>query len=163
MSLADLHAEPHDAHAAAPAAAPTILEVTDLVTHFPVRNGIVKAVDGVSFTLSRGKTLCIVGESGSGKSVTARSILQIVDAPGRIVSGSMVLHRPDRTSVDLAKLNPRGREIRAVRGREIAMIFQEPMSSLSPVHSVGDQIMEVLRLHLHMSKKQARARCIALL
>jgi peptide/nickel transport system ATP-binding protein len=162
MSLIDLAAGP-EARAAALAPAPTILEVTDLVTHFPVRNGIVKAVDGVSFTLQRGKTLCIVGESGSGKSVTARSILQIVDAPGRIVSGSMVLHRPDRTSVDLAKLNPRGREIRAVRGREIAMIFQEPMSSLSPVHSVGDQIMEVLRIHLHLGKKEARARCIALL
>jgi peptide/nickel transport system ATP-binding protein len=162
MSLLDLAAGP-DARAAALAAAPIILEVTDLVTHFPVRNGIVKAVDGVSFTLQRGKTLCIVGESGSGKSVTARSILQIVDAPGRIVSGSMVLHRPNGPSVDLARLNPRGREIRAVRGREIAMIFQEPMSSLSPVHTVGDQIMEVLRLHLHMSKKQARARCVELL
>ncbi|AMJ60373.1 ABC transporter ATP-binding protein [Bosea sp. PAMC 26642] len=140
-----------------------ILEVRDLVTHFPVRNGVVKAVDGVSFTLHRGKTLCIVGESGSGKSVTARSILQIVDAPGRIVSGSILLNRLDGSSVDLAKLNPRGREIRSVRGREIAMIFQEPMSSLSPVHTVGDQIMEVLRLHLKMSKKDARARCVELL
>jgi peptide/nickel transport system ATP-binding protein len=140
-----------------------ILTVRDLVTHFPVRAGVVKAVDGVSFTLERGKTLCIVGESGSGKSVTARSILQIVDAPGRIVSGSMLLHRPDGSWVDLAGLNPRGREIRAVRGREIAMIFQEPMSSLSPVHTVGDQIMEVLRLHLRMDKKQARARCVELL
>jgi peptide/nickel transport system ATP-binding protein len=147
----------------ATALAATILEVTDLVTHFPVRNGTVKAVDGVSFTLQRGKTLCVVGESGSGKSVTARSILQIVDAPGRIVSGSMILHRGDATSVDLAKLDPRGKEIRAVRGREIAMIFQEPMSSLSPVHTVGDQIMEVLRLHLRMSNKEARARCVELL
>jgi len=161
MSFTDLAADPQDARAAIPA--PTILEVTDLVTHFPVRHGVVKAVDGVSFTLKRGETLCIVGESGSGKSVTARSILQIVDAPGRIVSGSMVLHRPDGTSVDLAKLNPRGKEIRAVRGREIAMIFQEPMSSLSPVHSVGDQIIEVLRIHLHLGKKEARARCIELL
>ncbi len=160
MSIVDLPVR-SDAQAAAPAQ--TILEVSDLVTHFPVRSGMVKAVDGVSFTLQRGKTLCIVGESGSGKSVTARSILQIVDAPGRIVSGSMVLHRPDGSSVDLARLNPRGREIRAVRGREIAMIFQEPMSSLSPVHTVGDQIMEVLRLHLDMSKKEARARCVELL
>jgi peptide/nickel transport system ATP-binding protein len=162
MSVADLH-EVRDSRAAAPVAAQTVLDVKDLVTHFPVRNGIVKAVDGVSFTLQRGKTLCIVGESGSGKSVTARSILQIVDAPGRIVSGSMILHRQDGTSVDLAKLDPRGKAIRAVRGREIAMIFQEPMSSLSPVHSVGDQIMEVLRIHLKLGKKEARARCIALL
>jgi peptide/nickel transport system ATP-binding protein len=144
-------------------AAPPIVEVRDLVTHFPVRNGLVKAVDGVSFTLRRGKTLCIVGESGSGKSVTARSILQIVDAPGRIVSGAVILHRLDGTKVDLAKLNPRGRAIRAVRGAEVAMIFQEPMSSLSPVHTIGDQITEVLRLHLSMSRSAARARCIELL
>ncbi|WP_342358954.1 ABC transporter ATP-binding protein [Terrarubrum flagellatum] len=141
---------------------PIVLEVRDLVTHFPVRNGVVKAVDGVSFTLRQGETLCIVGESGSGKSVTARSILQIVDMPGRIVSGSVILHRGG-TSVDLARLNPRGKEIRAVRGAAIAMIFQEPMSSLSPVHTVGDQIGEVLRLHLKMTKSQARARCIELL
>jgi peptide/nickel transport system ATP-binding protein len=117
----------------------------------------------VSFTLRRGQTLCVVGESGSGKSVTARSILQIVDAPGRIVGGSMVLHRPDGSTLDLAKLHPRSRAIREVRGREIAMIFQEPMSSLSPIHTVGDQITEVLRLHLRMSKAEARARCIELL
>ncbi|MBR0724404.1 ABC transporter ATP-binding protein [Bradyrhizobium manausense] len=160
MSLIDL-ATHADARTATPPS--LILEVKDLVTHFPVRSGVVRAVDGVSLTLERGKTLCIVGESGSGKSVTARSILQIVDAPGRIVSGAMMLHRADGTSVDLAKLNPRGREIRAVRGREIAMIFQEPMSSLSPVHTVGDQIMEVLRLHLDMGKKQARACCVELL
>jgi peptide/nickel transport system ATP-binding protein len=140
-----------------------VLEVRDLVTHFPTRAGVVKAVDGVSFTVQAGRTLCIVGESGSGKSVTARSILQIVDDPGRIVSGAMVLHRPDGGSVDIAKLAPRGRAIRAIRGREIAMIFQEPMSSLSPVHSVGNQIIEVLRLHLGMGKREARARCIELL
>ncbi len=140
-----------------------ILEVRNLVTHFPVRSGVVKAVDDVSFTLQRGKTLCIVGESGSGKSVTARSILQIVDAPGRIVSGAMILHREDGTTTDLARLDPRGKAIRQVRGRDIAMIFQEPMSSLSPVHTVGEQIMEVLRLHLKMDKTQARARCIELL
>jgi peptide/nickel transport system ATP-binding protein len=140
-----------------------VLEVRDLVTQFPTRAGLVKAVDGVSFTVRAGRTLCIVGESGSGKSVTARSILQIVDEPGRIVSGAMVLHRPDGGTVDLAKLDARGRKIRDVRGREIAMIFQEPMSSLSPVHTVGDQIMEVLRLHLKLSKRVARERCIALL
>ncbi|MGL4960877.1 MAG: ABC transporter ATP-binding protein [Inquilinus sp.] len=140
-----------------------VLAVRDLVTHFPTRAGLVKAVDGVSFTVERGKTLCVVGESGSGKSVTARSILQIVDAPGRIVSGEMVLNRADGSSVDLAKLHPRSRAIRRVRGREIAMIFQEPMSSLSPIHTVGDQIMEVLRLHLGMSKAAARARTIELL
>ena len=140
-----------------------LLQVRDLRTHFPIRTGVLKAVDGVSFDVERGKTLCVVGESGSGKSVTARSILQIVDEPGRIVSGSMVLHRPDGSTVDLAQLGRRSKEIRAVRGAEIAMIFQEPMSSLSPVHTVGNQIMEVLQLHLKMDKRQARARCVELL
>jgi peptide/nickel transport system ATP-binding protein len=140
-----------------------LLQVRDLSTHFPIRTGTIKAVDGVSFDVERGRTLCVVGESGSGKSVTARSILQIVDEPGRIVAGSMLLYRPDGSSVDLAKLPSRGKEIRAVRGAEIAMIFQEPMSSLSPVHTVGNQIIEVLLLHLKMSKAEARARCIELL
>ena len=140
-----------------------ILDVRDLATHFPVRTGTVKAVDGVSFQMKRGKTLCVVGESGSGKSVAARSILQIVDAPGRIVSGSVSLTRRDGSVTDLAKLHNRSRAIRDVRGAEIAMIFQEPMSSLSPVHTIGDQIVEVLRLHLKMSKQAARARAIELL
>src|SRR4051812_46816953 len=103
-----------------------ILQVRGLATHFPVRNGIVKAVDGVSFDVVRGRTLAIVGESGSGKSVMARSILQIVDEPGRIVSGAMMFTRDDGSIVDLARLRPKGRAIRAVRGEEIAMIFQEP-------------------------------------
>ncbi len=154
---------PFPAAAAAKADRRLVLDVRDLVTHFPVRTGVVKAVDGVSFNLERGRTLCVVGESGSGKSVTARSILQIIDQPGRIVSGQMVLHRGDGSSVDLAKLDPRSKAIRAVRGREIAMIFQEPMSSLSPVHTIGDQIMEVLRLHLGLSKAAARARTVDLL
>ena len=140
-----------------------LLKVRDLQTYFPIRTGTIKAVDGVSFDVQRGKTLCVVGESGSGKSVTARSILQIVDEPGRIMGGSMLLHRADGSSLDLAQLGQRSREIRAVRGAEIAMIFQEPMSSLSPVHTVGNQIMEVLTLHLRMSKDQARARCVELL
>jgi len=140
-----------------------LLQVRDLRTHFPTRTGIIKAVDGVSFDVERGKTLCVVGESGSGKSVTARSILQIVDHPGRIEGGEMIFHRDDGSSVDLAKLGSRSSAIRAVRGAEIAMIFQEPMSSLSPVHTVGNQIMEVLTLHLKMNKVQARARCVELL
>src|SRR3712207_6386358 len=93
----------------------TILEVRDLRTVFPTRTGIFKAVDGVSFELKRGQTLCVVGESGSGKSVTARSILQIVDRPGRIESGSVLLTRADGSTTDLAKLGSRSREIRDVR------------------------------------------------
>ncbi|KXG85324.1 ABC transporter ATP-binding protein [Agrobacterium bohemicum] len=140
-----------------------LLEVRNLVTEFPVRNGVFRAVNDLSFSIDPGKTLCVVGESGSGKSVTARSILQIIDSPGHIASGSIILNRADGTTLDLAKLDPRGRAIRSVRGADISMIFQEPMSSLSPVHTVGDQITEVLRLHLKMNKAQARAEAINLL
>jgi peptide/nickel transport system ATP-binding protein len=141
----------------------TILKVDDLKTYFPTRTGLFKAVDGVSFELQRGKTLCVVGESGSGKSVTARSILQIVDRPGRIEGGSVILTRADGSTTDLAKLDPRGKEIRGVRGKEIAMIFQEPMSSLSPVHRIGAQIGEGLRIHFGISKQDQRERVLELL
>ncbi|PVE21944.1 ABC transporter ATP-binding protein [Microvirga sp. KLBC 81] len=141
----------------------TILEVRDLKTYFPTRTGLFKAVDGVSFELKRGKTLCVVGESGSGKSVTARSILQIVDRPGRIEGGSVLLTRADGSTTDLAKLDPRGRAIRDVRGKEIAMIFQEPMSSLSPVHRIGTQIGEALRIHFGTPKHEQRERVLELL
>jgi len=141
----------------------TLLKVDNLKTYFPTRTGLFKAVDDVSFELKRGKTLCVVGESGSGKSVTARSILQIVDKPGRIEDGSIVLTRADGSSVDLAKLDPRGKEIRAVRGKEIAMIFQEPMSSLSPVHRIGAQIGEALRIHFGIRGKAQRDRVLELL
>lgn len=141
----------------------TLLKVDNLRTYFPTRTGLFKAVDDVSFQLKRGKTLCVVGESGSGKSVTARSILQIVDKPGRIEDGSIVLTRGDGSSVDLAKLDPRGKEIRGVRGKEIAMIFQEPMSSLSPVHRIGAQIGEALRIHFGIRGKAQRDRVLELL
>ncbi|OCJ12907.1 ABC transporter ATP-binding protein [Rhizobium sp. AC44/96] len=141
----------------------TILKVDDLKTYFPTRTGVFKAVDGVSFELKRGKTLCVVGESGSGKSVTARSILQIVDRPGRIEGGSVVLTRPDGSQTDLATLDPRGKEIRSVRGKEIAMIFQEPMSSLSPVHRIGTQIGEALRIHFGIRGEKQRERVLELL
>ncbi len=141
----------------------TILKVEDLKTYFPTRTGVFKAVDGVSFELKRGQTLCVVGESGSGKSVTARSILQIVDRPGRIESGSIILAKREGNAVDLAKLDPRGKEIRDVRGKEIAMIFQEPMSSLSPVHRIGEQIGEALRIHFGTPKKERRERVLEFL
>ncbi|NLS19453.1 ABC transporter ATP-binding protein [Rhizobium sp. P40RR-XXII] len=140
-----------------------LLQVKNLTVDFPLRTGTFRAVDNLSFAIEPGKTLCVVGESGSGKSVTARSILQIVDTPGRITGGSIVLNGAGGSSVDLVKLNPRGRQIRAIRGRDIAMIFQEPMASLSPVHTVGDQIMEALRLHTKMSKAEARVEAISLL
>jgi peptide/nickel transport system ATP-binding protein len=137
-----------------------ILDVRNLRTYFGEGAKQVRAVDDVSFALKRGKTLCIVGESGSGKSVTARSILQIVDRPGRIVGGQMLYTAPDTAMVDLAALDPRSSAIRALRGRDIAMIFQEPMTSLSPVHTIGRQIVEVLILHQNLTKSEARARAI---
>ncbi|MEM9222437.1 MAG: ABC transporter ATP-binding protein [Pseudomonadota bacterium] len=135
-----------------------------------MRRGIFRAVDDVSLTLEAGKTLCVVGESGSGKSVTARSVLQIVDPPGRIVSGRILLHRHrtkrtrgEEETIDLAGLPPRGDFMRAIRGRDVAMIFQEPMSALSPVHTIGSQIVEAIRLHETVSKKAAWVRAVELL
>ncbi|MFC3704517.1 ABC transporter ATP-binding protein [Devosia honganensis] len=147
----------------APLSTEPLLSVRNLAVQFPTRTGLVKAVDDISFDLYRGRTLCVVGESGSGKSVTARSILQIVDRPGRIVGGSMEFARADGSTVDLARLDPRGRQIRAIRGGEIAMIFQEPMSSLSPIHRVGEQIGEMLRIHFGTPKTERRERVIDLL
>ncbi len=146
---------------------PTLLSVRNLKTYFPQDEGTVKAVDGVSFDLYPGATLGIVGESGCGKSVTARSILRIVDRPGRIVEGEIQFRRPAGDGgagrgqvVDLTKLAPNGPEMRAIRGAEIALIFQEPMSSFSPVHSVGSQIIEAILLHQQVSRRDARAMTI---
>ena len=111
--------------------------------------------------------MCVVGESGSGKSVAARAILQIVHNPGKIVGGTILYHRElpsgGSETVDITKLNPRGGEIRRIRGNEISMIFQEPMTSLSPLYTVGNQIMEAIRLHEAVSKQEARDRAIELL
>jgi peptide/nickel transport system ATP-binding protein len=135
-----------------------VLSVRDLSVDFAQRQGSFRAVDRVSFDLRAGRTLGIVGESGSGKSVTARALMQLVDPPGRITSGSIRLGE-----IDIAQLPRRGEAIRAIRGADISMIFQEPMSSLSPVHSIGAQVMEVLELHLKLDRKAARARTIELL
>jgi peptide/nickel transport system ATP-binding protein len=141
-----------------------VLEVRGLRTWFGMGALELKAVDDVSFTLRRGRTLCIVGESGSGKSITARSILQIVGRPGRIVDGE-ILYRgsPEQPVIDIAKLPARGRRMRALRGRDIAMVFQEPMTSLSPIHRIGWQIGEGLLAHGLASRRGARARAIELL
>ena len=148
-----------------------LLEVRDLKTHFLLEEGTVRAVDGVSFTVHRGATLGIVGESGCGKSVAARSILRTVRPPGKIVAGSLIYHRQPRVAdgnsqteiIDLATLDPEGAEIRHIRGNEIAMIFQEPMSTLSPVHTIGDQMMETIRLHQGVSQTEARNRAVEML
>lgn len=145
----------------------TLLEMNDLRVHFFTDEGVVKAVDGVSYAIESGKTLCVVGESGSGKSVTARAILGIVHAPGKVVSGSIRYHKPlpngQTEMIDIAALDPRGAKIRSIRGAEIAMIFQEPMTSLSPLYTVGVQIIEAIRIHNDISKAEARNRAIELL
>ena len=140
-----------------------LLSVRNLRTSFFQDEGTTKAVDGASFDVYAGKTLGIVGESGCGKSVTAQSILRIVEAPGRIVGGEIVLTRADGSQVDLVQLPPNGREIRAIRGGDIGLVFQEPMTSFSPVHTVGDQIVEAIRLHSGASRKEARRRGIEVL
>lgn len=147
-----------------------LLSVRNLKTYFPQDEGMVKAVDGASFELYPGRTLGIVGESGCGKSITARSILRIVDRPGRIVEGQIlfrwqkVANAPNAdTVVDLAQLEPYGEAMRAIRGAEIALIFQEPMSSFSPVHTIGNQIIEAILLHQNVGKREARARALEVL
>jgi oligopeptide/dipeptide ABC transporter ATP-binding protein len=144
-----------------------LLSVRNLKTYFQQDEGTVRAVDGVSFDLYPGATLGVVGESGCGKSVTARSILRIVDRPGRIIEGEIHFRRTGPNGgeqvIDLAKLPPNGSEMRSIRGAEIALIFQEPMSSFSPVHSVGNQIIEAIRLHQPVERREARTKTIEIL
>lgn len=145
-----------------------LLELKDLKTHFFLEEGTVRAVDGVDFQVMRGQTIGIVGESGCGKSVTAFSILQLVLPPGRIVEGQVLLHQleggmGDSRVVDIAGLNPSSEQLREIRGRDIAMIFQEPMTSLSMMHTIGEQIIEAILLHMDTTKEEARARSIEML
>jgi oligopeptide/dipeptide ABC transporter ATP-binding protein len=132
-----------------------LLSVRDLKAHFLMDEGVVKAVDGVSFDVRAGRVFGIVGESGCGKSVTMKAVLRVIEPPGRIVGGSILLRRGEET-VDLAALAPKGREMRSIRGAEIALIPQEPMASFSPVHTIGSQIVETIRLHRRVGKQEAR-------
>jgi len=145
-----------------------LLQVKGLKTHFFLDEGTVKAVEGADFVIYPGSTVGVVGESGCGKSVTAFSILQLVSPPGRIVDGQILWLRqtgPGKPAqaIDLTKLRPDSQEMRAVRGGEIAMIFQEPMVSLSPVHTIGDEIIEMIQLHSKVSPLEARQRAIEML
>jgi len=166
-----------------------LIEITDLKVQFPMDEGTVHAVDGVSFSIPAGKTLGVVGESGCGKSVTARAIMRIVRPPGKIVEGKIVYHQPitskngskpgaangggtlaqtyqpnaERKSIDLTALDGRGDMIRSIRGNDIAMIFQEPMTSLSPVHTIGNQLTEAILLHRKVSKQEAKKIAIEML
>lgn len=133
-----------------------LLEVHNLRTSFFVEEGEVKAVDGVSFSISKGETLGIVGESGSGKSITALSLLRLVQRPGEIVGGEIIFK-----GENLLKKTPR--EMRGMRGNQISMIFQEPMTSLNPVYTVGDQVAEAYQVHHQISKKEAMAKALDML
>ena len=134
-----------------------VLRVRDLAVEFQAAEGLIKAVDGVSFTVPQGKTVALVGESGSGKSVVSQTIMRILPTSANIGAGEILFLDPDKPGsfVDLTKLPPDSKEMRAVRGRRISIIFQEPMTSLSPLHTVGNQISEALLLHRDVSKKQA--------
>ncbi len=140
-----------------------LLEIKELKTYFYTEGGVVRAVDGVDFTIESEKTLGIVGESGCGKSVTALSILRLIPTPpGKIVAGEIIFHRNGNV-LDLTKINPKGNEMRSIRGNEIAMIFQEPMTSLNPVYTIGKQIMESIIQHQNLSKRAARKKAIEML
>ena len=137
-----------------------LLDVRNLRTTFATEYGRVPAVDGVSWSVGRGETLAIVGESGCGKSVTALSIMRLIpNPPGRIVGGQLVFH--DDEPVDLLSLSDR--DMRRIRGHRIAMVFQEPMSALNPVLTIGDQIGEAVELHRNASRAEARAVSISML
>jgi len=138
-----------------------LLEVKNLVTEFRTESETVKAVNDISFTLFRGETIGIVGESGSGKSVTSLSTMRLIpNPPGKITSGEIIYHTENLGAVDLVKLSEK--EMRAYRGNEIAMIFQEPMTSLNPVYTCGDQVMEAILLHQKCTKKEAAERALQL-
>jgi oligopeptide/dipeptide ABC transporter ATP-binding protein len=142
----------------------SLLEIKDLKTYFTTADGEVRAVDGVTFSIAPNETLGLVGESGCGKSVTAFSVLRLLpQRNSRIVNGEINFTRRGGEKVDLAKVDPRGDLIRSIRGNEIAMIFQEPMTSLSPVHTVGSQIAEAVELHQKVGKQEARQRTVEML
>lgn len=140
-----------------------LLQVDNLKTYFNTDEGLIKAVDDVSFKVYKGETLGVVGESGCGKSVTSRSIIKLLPRPvGKIMGGNIFYHQKNK-KVDITKLEPHGKEIRSIRGNEIAMIFQEPMTSLNPVYTVGEQITEALKLHKDINNHKAREEAINIL
>ena len=144
----------------------TVLEIRDLKTHFVLENATVRAVEGVSLKLDRNKTLGLVGESGCGKSVTALSIMQLIQSPpGKIVEGQILFHKQNgaETVIDIASLDQRGSQMRRIRGGEIAMVFQEPMTSLNPLYTVGAQIAESVQLHQKLSRREAMERALEML
>jgi len=145
-------------HASAPR-----LKVEGLKTYFFLDHGILKAVDGVDFWVAEGESIGIIGESGCGKSITAQSMLQLVRGRGEIVAGSAIVRRKDGQEIDIFSLEASSDAMRAIRGDDVSIIFQEPMTSFSPVHTIGDQIGEMLRLHTKLSAAEIRSRGVAML
>jgi len=142
----------------------TILDIVNLKTYFYLEAGTVRAVDGVDFSLKRQQTLGLVGESGCGKSITAMSIMRLIQSPpGKIVDGQINLYTKEGEGVDLATLDPKGAKMRAIRGAEIAMVFQEPMTSLNPLYTVGRQIAESVELHQNVGRREAMERALEML
>ena len=139
-----------------------LLNIKDLKVYFYTEFGVVKAVDGVSFSVEPGQTMGVVGESGCGKSVTALATMGLIRQPGKIAGGEILYHHGENIII-ISKLDPKGKEIRSIRGNEIAMIFQEPMTSLNPVFTIGSQIIEPIILHQHLNRKDARDRAIHML
>ena len=139
------------------------LEIRDLKTYFFLDEGIVKAVDGVDLTVGDQEAIGIIGESGCGKSVMSQSIMRLVVQPGEIVKGTALLTRKDGSTVDIFALKPNSPELRSIRGNEIAMIFQEPMTAFSPVYTIGHQISELVALHTQLDRKKNREHVIGLL
>src|SRR5712692_47796 len=133
-----------------------ILEVNNLSTHFFTPAGTIKAADDVSFRIKTGSTLALVGESGSGKSVTSLSIMRLIQPPGKITAGEVIFNGNDLIKIE-------DDQMRRLRGREIAMIFQDPMTSLNPVYTVGDQIAEAIQLHQSVSRRRAWARAVEMM
>ncbi len=142
----------------------SLLEISGLQTVFPTDDGIVNAVNDVSFKIDRGQTVGVVGESGCGKSVTGLSLLQLVPSPGRIEAGEIQFCRyGEEDPLDIAQVSPKSELMRQIRGNEIAIIFQEPMTSLNPVYTIGNQIAEAIILHEQVNKKTARERAIEMI
>ena len=141
----------------------SVISVKNIKTYFYSENRCNRAVNGVSFEVKRGRTLCVVGESGCGKSVTASSIMQLLPRLARIEEGEIIYHSEDKGDIEIHKLPRNGKEMRELRGKDIAMIFQDPMTALNPVFKVGDQIAENIMQHEKVSKKEAKARALELL
>jgi oligopeptide/dipeptide ABC transporter ATP-binding protein len=140
-----------------------LIELDDVKVHFPMREGLVRAVDGVSYHVDQGEVLGIVGESGSGKSITARTIMRLLPRNAKPAGGTIRFRPRHGETIELSALDRNSRAVRQVRGGHIGMIFQEPMTALSPVHTIGAQIMRTLELHLKLDRRAARLRAVELL